>query len=306
MVRPRLPAVALLFFGVLLTVSPIAGGLFSKVAAGKQMINQFAPYMTPDTLARYESDIATLRNGATGVNEVYTKQDVATGRFPGLDEYRVRSASIDGRAESLLRRVTAARSDYQKVAAIGGFDRIPFLIVISGAVAIYGGFVLRFGARRRDRSTVLLVVSVSALVVLYPFISSFETGAAAGGRMIRALSPVMTAGQVRQLQDDFIVLVTAVGELDTTFSAVPHVAPAAAQIHTLVDEWPSLSSDLASLVGTIDDNITNFDALKSLNSLTSSVGVSGLEAFPWLLVGIGATTATLSAAALPRRKKEIR
>ena len=295
----------LLFFGVVLTVSPIVGGLFSKVAAGKQMIDQFAPYMTPDTLARYDGDIATMANGAAGVNTVYAAQQIAGGRFPGLDEYRLQATSIDARADSLLQRVTAARPDYQRVSDIGGFDRVPFLIVASGAVAIYGGCVLRFGARRRARSTVLLVTAVSALLVLYPFISNFERGAAAGHRMIAALSPVMTAGQVRQLQDDFIVLVTAVGELDTTFSAVPHAGPAEAQIHTLVAQWPSVSSDLASLVGTIDDNISNFNALKSLDSLTSGVGVSGLEAFPWLLVGIGATSAALSAAALPRRRKGI-
>ena len=89
MVRPRLPAVALLCLGVLLVVGPIVGGLFSKVAAGKQMIDQFAPYMTSDSLARYDSDIATMRDGAAGVNEVYAAQHVASGRFPGLDQYRL-------------------------------------------------------------------------------------------------------------------------------------------------------------------------------------------------------------------------
>jgi hypothetical protein len=303
-VRPKLPAIALLCLGALLVVGPIVGGLFSKVASGKQLIDQFAPYMTSDTLARYDSDLVTLRNAAAGVNEVYAKQHVVTGRFPGLDTYRVQALAIDDRAASLLQRVTASQKDYQKVADIGGFDRIPFLIVISGAVAIYGGCVLRFGARRRTRSTALLVIAVSAAVVAYPFISNFENGASAGRRMLKSLSPVMTAGQVRHLQDDFIVLVTADGELDTTFNAVPQTGPAKAEIHTLVHQWAAISADLASLVGTINDNVGNFNALKKLDSLTSGIGVSGLEAFPWILVGIGATTAALSAAALPRRKKE--
>jgi hypothetical protein len=305
-VRPRLPAIALLCLGVLLILGPIAGGLFSKVAAGKQMIDQFAPYMDTNTLARYDADIATLRNGAAGVNATYAKQHVATGKFPGLDDYRNQSAAIDARAASLLRQVTASQPDYQKVASIGGFDRIPYLIVISGIVAVYGGCVLRFGARRRTRSTALLVVAASAAVALYPFISNFENGASAGRRMVKALSPVMTTGQVRHLQDNFIVLVTAVGELDTTFNTVPQTGAAATEVHALVKQWPAISSDLASLVGTINDNIGNFNALKRLDSLTSGVGVSGLEAFPWMLVGIGAISATLSVAGLPRRKKETR
>jgi hypothetical protein len=270
------------------------------------MIDQFAPYMTPDTLARYESDITTLRNGAAGVDAVYARQRIAAGRYPGLDDYRHSATDINDRAAALLNRVSASQRDYRQVAKIGGFDRIPFLIVISGAVAVYGGCVLRFGRRGRARSTALLVVVASAAVALYPFISSFESGAVGGRRMLRALAPVMTTGQVRQLQDDFIVVVTAVGELDTTFRAVPALGPADVAIHTLVKQWPSVSSDLASLVGTINDNVSNFNALHSLDSLTSGVGVSGLEAFPWLLVGIGATTATLSIAALPRRQKEIR
>ena len=305
-VRPRRPAVALLCLGVILTVAPIAGGLFSKVAAGKQMIDRFAPYMISDTLARYDSDIATLRRGAAGVSDVYANQHVSPGRFPGLDQFRVQSAAIDNRAASLLMRVRSSQADYQQVADIGGFDRIPFLIVIAGAVTIYGGCVLRFGARRRSRSTVLLVVAASAAVAVYPFISNFDSGARAGRQMISKLSPVMTTDQVRQLQDDFIVLVTADGELETTFSAVPHSGPAATEIHALVRKWPALSADLASLVGTINDNVGNFNQLKSLDSLTSSIGVSGLRAFPWMLVGVGALTAMLSAAALPRRRKEDR
>ena len=305
-IRPRVPAIALICLGALLVVGPIVGGLFSKVAAGKQLIDQFAPYLTDDSLARYDADLATMRDGASGVNAVYAAQHVAKGRFPGLDTYRLQSAAIDARADSLLRRVRASQADYQKVSDIGGFDRIPFLIVISGAVAIYGGCVLRFGPRRRSRSTVLLVTVASAAVVLYPFISSFEKGAVAGQRMVSALAPVMTHSEVRQLQDDFIVLVTAVGELDTTFDAVPQTGPAAHGIHALVHQWPTVSSDLASLVGTINDNISNYNALHGLDTTTSGIGVSGLKAFPWMLVGVGALTAVLSAAALPRRRKDPR
>jgi hypothetical protein len=221
-----------------------------------------------------------------------------------LDAYRRNAVTIDGRADALLQRVAATRNDYDKVAAIGGFDRVPFLIVISGAVAIYAGCVLRFGRRGRARPTALLALVVSAAVAIYPFVSNFDRGATAGRRMVDSLSPVMTAGQVRQLQNDFVVMVTAVGEMDTSFSAVPKPGLAATRIHDLVKEWPTVSADLASLVGTINDNIGNFNALERLDSLTDGVGVSGLEAFPWMLVGAGAIIAVLSAASLPRRRKE--
>ena len=43
------------------------------------------------------------------------------------------------------------QTQYQQVAQIGGFDRIPFLMVACGIVAIYGGCVLLVG---RPRSAV--------------------------------------------------------------------------------------------------------------------------------------------------------
>jgi hypothetical protein len=114
----------------------------------------------------------------------------------------------------------------------------------------------------------------------------------------------MTPDQVRHLQDDFIVLVNADGDLSTTFRSVPRSGQSAGAVNTLVKRWPGISSDLASLVGVINDNIGNFNALENLDALPRGVGLSGLEAFPWLLVGIGVVSAGLAVAALPRRGKE--
>jgi hypothetical protein len=114
----------------------------------------------------------------------------------------------------------------------------------------------------------------------------------------------MTPHQVRQLQDDFIVLVNADGELSTTFRGVPLPGQSADAVDTLVKRWPGISSDFASLVGVINDNIGNFRSLEDLDTLTRGVGLSGLRSFPWLLVGLGVTSAGLAIAALPRRVKE--
>ena len=302
--RPKAPAAALLVLGVVLLVGPIVGGLFSKVASGKQMIDRFAPHMQADALARYRTDLATLRQAAGAVDTIYTQQGVAAGRFPGLDAYRVQAGAIDKRASTLLDRVSHAEPDYRRTAAIGGFDRIPFLVVIYGMVVIYGACVLLFGGRGRARPAVALAVLASAALAAYPFVSDLNRGTHAGERMLHNFAPFMTHGEVRRLQRDFVVLVTAVGELDTGFRAVPQAGPPAAAVAALVDGWPGVSSDLASLVGTINDNIGNFNALDDLDSLTRSVGASGLQGFPWLLVGVAVLGATLSLAAIPRRRKE--
>jgi hypothetical protein len=301
--RPKAPALGLFALGVLLVFGPIVGGMFAKTAAGNQMIGNFAPFMQSASLARDANDVHVLRAGAAGIDAVYQHQDIPSGAFPGLDEFRRDSGAIVGRAAGLLDRVQGAQGDYQQVAQIGGFDRLPFLMVAAGLVAIYGGGVLLAGRRSRARPAVALVVVASTALCVYPFASGLFGGAQAGQRMVHSLSPVMTVHEVRQLQEDFIVLVNVDGELSTTFRGLPRAGRPATAIATLVTRWPKVSSDLASLVGVINDNIGNFNALEDLDALLRDIGLPGLGAFPWVLVAIGAVTAGLAVAALPRRRK---
>ena len=301
--RPRLPAAVLLALGVLLVAGPIGGGLFAKTAAGKQMIDQFAPYMAPSALARYRADVATLQRGTSGIDSVYREQRVAADRFPLLDNYRGQSKAILGRASGLLDLVSATEPDYRRVDQIGGFDRLPFLIVVAGIVAICGGCVLLVSSVGRARSAAVLVVLTSVAVAIYPFVGGLYGGASAGNRMLSSLGPVMKPAEVRHLQSDFVVLVEAVGELETSFRSISASRTAATDMATLVERWPMVSSDLASLVGVIEDNLGNFNALESLDALTRGVGVPGLVAFPWILVGAGTVSAGLAIAAFPRNRR---
>jgi hypothetical protein len=302
--RPRLPALGLLVLGGLLVIGPIVGGLFSKAAAGQQMIDQFAPYMEAGSLSRYGADLVTLRRGASGIDAVYRRQHVAEGRFPLLDDFRGQSTAILDRASALLDLVSAAKPDYERVDEIGGFDRMPFMIVLGGLVAFCGGCVLLAGTAGRARRAAVLVVLAAAALGTYPFVGGLYGGAPAGHRMLHSLAPVMTTGEVRQLQGDFVVLVEAVGELETSFRGVAQPGTAATDVATLVDKWPTISSDLASLVGVIEDNIGNFNALQDLDGLTRGVRVPGFVAFPWMLLGAGTASAALSIAGWPRSRKE--
>lgn len=302
--RWKAPAIVLVALGVVLVLGPIVGGLFAKVAAGDQLVDEFAPHMEADALARYGSDLEILRRGAAGIDAVYAEQAVAEGRFPGIDEYRAEFAEIDGRATDLLDRIAGAEPDYRRVADIGGFDRVPFLVVAAGIVAVWGGCVLLAGTRGRAKAAGAVVALAAGALVVYPILSDLPSGARAGERMLNTLEPVMTTAQVRLLQDDFVATVHAVGELDTGFRSVPQTGAAAADIAALVDQWPAVSSDLAELVGTLNDNVDDYDDLADLDGLTNGLGVSGLAALPWLLAGIGAVCAACAIAAVPRRRKE--
>lgn len=302
--RPRGPVIALVALGVVLAIGPIVGGLFSKAAAGQQMIQAFAPHMQADAFDRYHADIEVMRAGASGVESVYGQEGIPTGQFPRLDAYRQQSAAINDRAADLLARIEAAEPDYRRVSAIGGFDRIPFLIALSGIVAVYGGCVLLAGRRSRTKPTIVLVVAASLAVAAFPVVSNFDRGAHAGHRLLGALGVVMHPAEVRQLQRDFVIVVEGVGELDTGFRQVPQSGAAADAIAALVHQWPAISSDLATLVGTINDNLRDFNALNSLDRATGPVNTSGLEAFPLALAVLGIVGAALALASWPRRVKE--
>lgn len=291
----------LVVLGVLLVVGPIVGGLFAKVASGEQLIDEFEPHLEADALARYDSDLATIRAGTAALDAVYAQGTVAAGTFAGIDELRRQAADIDRRSTGLLDRMRRTEPDYRDVAGIGGFERVPFLVVLAGGVAVYGGSLLLGRTRNRARPGGALVVLAGVALIAYPFLSDLPTGARAGSRMLDSLAPVMSSTEVRQLQTDFVVLVHAVGELDTTFQDVPRPEPAVAPIAALVAGWPQVSSDLAELVGTINDNLDDYDALVDLDGLAGPVTESGLSALPWFLVGIGVLGAGLAIAAWPHR-----
>lgn len=302
--RRPVAAIALIVLGALLVVGPIGGGLFSRVASGQQMIDAFGPHMDPDSLARYDGDLRTLRKGEAAVAATYADQRVPKGRYPGLEQWQTQHAAIDRTATSLLTRVEAARPDYERTAAISGFDRMPFLLVVLGIVALYAGLVLLRGSRASFVPVVAAVVVASLAVAAYPFLGNVPSGAGAGHRLIGSMKPVMTSANVRELQQDFVVLVTAVGELDTGFRGVARNPAAQRDIAALDAAWPQVSSDLAALTGTINDNLRNYDALAGLDRSTHALGVSGLRVAPWAMVGVGVLGAGLALLALPRRRKE--
>lgn len=295
----RVPAVLLLLLGVALVVGPIAGGLFSRVAASQQMLDAFAPHLQNSALDQYEADLQVLRSGADGVRAAFAERPVAAGRFVGLDEYRAKADQIDARATSLLTQIRAGQRDYEDTAAVTGFERVPFLLVCAG-LAFTGAGVVLLGRRRRRAAVLTPVAVAAALLALYPLASGLIEGTRAGDRMLDRFDPIMTTGTVVDLQQDFVVLVHAVGELDTTFAAIPQSPPTKEAIDGLVEQWPAISSDLAELVGTLNDNLANFSAMQGLDRAGDPLGLSGLRAFPWIVGGVGVLALLLALAAFPR------
>src|SRR5690349_11571095 len=240
------------------------------------MIDSFEPHLQLDALDQYDGDLRSVRTGATALNTVYAQQRIPAGKYPGLDTFHARSAAIDARATALLTRIRAAEPDYREVSSIGGFDRVPFLLVASGIALAWAGGTLLGGQRRRAGGAVVLALVAATALIAYPLLVDLPRGTRAGDHLRDALAPVMTTATVQQEQRDFVVLVHAVGELDTEFRGVPDGAAQRRDLAALDAAWPQVSSDLAGLVGAINDNLTDYQAFDELGG--------GLVAMPWVLI----------------------
>ncbi|MDL9947649.1 hypothetical protein QSJ19_19095 [Gordonia sp. ABSL11-1] len=298
--RNRFAGVVVLLIGLLLVVAPVFGGLFGDVAAGRQMLDQFGPHLQADKLAHYRDDVRLLRDAGSGLDAIYQRSDVAPGRFPAVDEYRRSAPAIADRADALLTRIESGVPDYQRLAGIGGFDRIPFLLVGVGLAALIASAAI-LGSAAGARRAVVAAAVAGLLLAAYPFAGGLARAGDSGDRMLHTLAPVMTAAQVRQSQSDFVVTVSALGVLDTEFRSVRREGADHGAVAALQAQWPRVSGDLADLVGTVNDNLDNFAALRSLNAVTAPVGAGGFRALPWALFATGVVLFVATLAAWPRR-----
>ncbi|MFN8056750.1 hypothetical protein [uncultured Gordonia sp.] len=302
--RRRWPAVALISLGVVLIVAPFALGLFGKVAAGQQLLDRFAPLLTDDSLARYDADLALLRDAAGTVGRIGEHHGVPADRYPGVATYIAAAPGIDGRGTGLIGSVRAGTADFGRLAAVGGFDRLPLILVIAGIAFTGGGIALL----RADAGGARIgaVAAAIAGVGLVAFAASSGVLATAGPAqaLVDRFAPIMNEAQVRALQTDFVTVVGAVGEIDTGYPGI-RVAPSeAAELTGLKAGWPQASRDLADLVGQINDNIANYRALVSLGRLSPIPGTTGWQLLPAVCIGAGVAGAVLAAAGLRTKQGE--
>lgn len=296
--RRRWPAVALIGLGAVLIVAPFALGLFGKVAAGQQLLDRFAPLLTEDSLARYDADLALLRDAANTVGRIGERHRVPADRYPGVAAYRAAAPGIDERGTALIGSVRAGTADFDRLAAVDGFDRLPLILVVAGVAFTGGGIALL----RADAAGARIGAAAAAVagVGLVAFAASSGVLATAGPAqaLVDRFAPIMNEAPVRALQTDFVTVVGAVGEIDTGYPGVAVGPSEGAELARLKTGWPQASRDLADLVGQINDNIENYRALVSLGRLSPIPGTTGWQLLPLVCVGAGLVGVVLAGAGL--------
>jgi hypothetical protein len=176
------------------------------------------------------------------------------------------------------------RSDGRSLAAVGVAATASFLAL----------------ARARRAFAPFAIVLVGAALIYFPFATGMFDRAPQGAHMITAFEPYMQSAKLTGYQRD-------VRELDEGFTQgaskgpallAPHASAAAAlksfqasnpELAQVNREWPQIDRRLSNLLGTIQANRTNYDAVAALPRFTL---------FPWFFVIPGALLILLAAAVL--------
>lgn len=280
----RWPAWFLLVAGIALALGSVAGGLPTTTAGATKMLDAFAPHLTAESLDRLDGDVdAIARFGAA------TRAEAASGRLaaaPRTVDYANRSAEIESNARELLASARAAKPDVDALARIRGLGTLPQLLLLIGIVLAVAGAVLLRARSAPPRRWAIAAASLCAVaLVVHPFASGLADGAPSAGRVVDRFAPIMTEQQVVRLQHDFLALVGAVGEIDR--GATVRRTP---DIRAFTGSWQTVSSDLASLTGAINDNLPEYRRLASANAALPVPGGT-FAALPWAELALGAAVA---------------
>lgn len=280
----RWPALLLILIGVGLAAASIAGGLPKTTAGATKLLDAFGPQLTTESLARLDGDVdAVARFGAA------TRSEAAAGRLAGAPrtaEFARRSPAIEANARGLLTSARAAQGDVDRLAGIRGLSTLPQLLLLIGiALALAGAVLLRSRGSSTRRWAAAAALACAAVLVVHPFVSGLTAGAGSAGRVIERFAPIMTQQQVVTLQTDFLALVGAVGEIDrgTTVRRTP-------EIREFTASWQTVSSDLATLTGAINDNLPDYQRLARTNGAVPIPGGT-FALLPWAEIALGLAAA---------------
>ncbi|MGD0452205.1 MAG: hypothetical protein ABSB69_01285 [Solirubrobacteraceae bacterium] len=168
------------------------------------------------------------------------------------------------------------------------------------AVSVAASASFLAGARARGAAAPFAVLLVGVTLIALPFATDMFDRAPGGARMITAFEPYMRPARlasydldVRQLDEGFT---QAAAKGPALLS--PHAGGAAArrqfdasdpQLIQFDQQWPQIDGTLTSLLGTIEANRENYEAVAALPRFTL---------FPWFFIAPGAILLLLAIAAL--------
>ncbi|WP_405491113.1 hypothetical protein [Nocardia sp. NBC_00511] len=284
-VTARWPFAVLAALGVLLVAAPLITGMFPRAVKGQAMIDGFAPYVSTQSIDGYRDDLHVLDDARANVVTLQANSAPA-GTYPQVDEFVRDYPGIRADMSGMLDAIDADRGNYRALSDTVPFGALPWLLALPGLVLILAGvFGFRAAAEGKRGTAWRVVAALAGLGLLVtPVAGGLFAAAPAAQPLLDGFRPILTTEEVHRVQGYFVTLVAADGELNSRYVGAVRTAHPDADLGgvlTLESRWQPMTSRFASLVGAMNDNIVNYDAVVALNDTTRPLGFTAFRGLAW-------------------------
>ncbi len=185
----------------------------------------------------------------------------------------------------MLTTIKGNVGNYRAVAALPSFTLFPWFFVIPGALLLALALLAlaRPGAGPRAR---IALVALGVGLCLAPVAFQMFTRAPKGADMVSAFTDIETRPNVEKIQGYFGSI--AVGQGAVRLELVPALRKAGLSereieqrfgaVVALDRRWPEILGDLTPMIGTMSDNVGNYQASPRSRASPSSPGSSSCRA----------------------------
>lgn len=276
---------AVLALGLGLIAAPAVFQMFDRAPKGADMIDGFAPYMTTAQIEKFQAHLAEIDAAMAELDPLAVDTTTAPGEpateFASVEALQDQWPGIDADMSDMLATMAEDIDNYEAVAALPPFDLFPWFFVVPGVLVVGIAATVLIRDRRGRRTPVArwLVGAVGIGLVLAPVAFQMFERAPKGGVMIDDFRPLMTRPRVQDIQGYFVTMGAGEGQLRNGLVPLALEQGVGEDELTAVtrfsDDWQMIVTDFAPMIGTMSDNVTNFEAVDALPDF---------PLFPWFFV----------------------
>ncbi|MCZ7529528.1 MAG: hypothetical protein M5U31_03810 [Acidimicrobiia bacterium] len=282
--------VAALVVGLGLVAAPAIFQMFDRAPKGGDMIEAFRPYMTQEKITEFQDYMVEID---TAVAEMEADLEPALVEDAGLDAAEIDESYVsyaDFKAQwdeiftemtDMLDTMEANLGNFDAVSSLPPFLLFPWFFVIPGLLiaGIAGWGLVRSRRGESGRGVVIALVVMGVGLIAAPAVFQMFTRAPKGGDMINEFRYLMNEEKVQAVQGYFLVIGAGEGTVRVQMlpafeeaGATPPELPATDQF---IEDWPTISNEMAPMIGTMADNVVNYQAVDDLPPF---------PLFPWFFV----------------------
>lgn len=304
--RARWPFAALAVLGLLLVLVPIVTAMFPRAVRGEAMIEAFEPYVTSANLQGYRDDLGVLDDARANVLALRA-EGLEPGRYDRVEAFVRDYPGIEAELTRMIDAIDDNRANYEKLSATAPFGALPWLLALPGSALVLAGVLgfRRASAGKSAPAWYSVAALAGAALVAVPLAGGLFAAAPTARPLLDGFGPILTHEQVRTAQGYFVTLVAANGELDARYTADVRTAHPGADLTGLArleQRWQPMTSRFAALIGVMNDNVANFDAVVALDETTKPLGFTAFRALGWFYLVPGVLVLAVVAAGATRSR----